>query len=614
MNERLTIHALAQSVWHDFFRARRALFIFEVLFKLLEAWVFLPAVAVVLAAVLAHADAIAVSNKDIVDFLLTPPGLVYAVIFGTVAAGLLLLEQAGIMLCVAHFGAHERPPLRQVISAAAPKVLRVVQIGALMAGAVALSLLPFILLAVVTYHFLLSQHDIYYYLQVRPPVFWLAAGIGVILLLAATLTVVWVLVRWAFALPIALYEDQAALAALRASSERVRGSAWRIAFLLTGWLLGTLLLGMILAAGFRLLAASVLELAGERPVVPILALLLAQGGLLATWSFVAVVGHALITRRLYLVRSEQLGFACSKTFSQSPEGYKPPQPWSWRLFFLTTPILLVAPLALWVDLTRYVAVHPMVQVTAHRGHSRAAPENTLSAIRKAIESGADYAEVDVQQTADGRVVLLHDRDLKRVAGDSRRLEDLKYDQVRAMDVGRWFDSAFAGERVPTLEEAIALARGNIRLNIELKFFGADRRLAAEVARILREENFESDCIVTSLNYDALLEVKQANPRLHTGLIVAHALGDVSTLDVEALSVRSDFLSDDLLRAAHRRGREVHVWSLSDARQMAKQIKRGVNNLITSDPDLAIQVRDEWANLNGAERLVVASRLLLGLDP
>src|SRR5262249_23735923 len=160
----------------------------------------------------------------------------------------------------------------------------------------------------------LSQHDIYYYLQVRPPVFWRAAGIGVVLLLAATLTVIWLLVRWAFALPIALFEDQTALAALRASSERVRGAAWRIGFLLIGWLVGTLLLGLILAAGFRLLAASLLEFAGERPVVLILVLLLAQGALLATWSFVAVVGHALVTRRLYLVRSEDLGFACSKTF------------------------------------------------------------------------------------------------------------------------------------------------------------------------------------------------------------------------------------------------------------------------------------------------------------
>jgi len=165
-----------------------------------------------------------------------------------------------------------------------------------------------------------------------------------------------------------------------------------------------------------------------------------------------------------------------------------------------------------------------------------------------------------------------------------------------------------------LKKSRSLSRGRIRLNIELKFFGPDRRLAREVARLLQEENFESDCIVTSPNYDGLLDVKRANPRLRTGLIVAHALGDVSKLDVEALSVRADFLSDDLLRAARRMGREVHVWSLSDARQIARQIKRGVDNIITSDPDLGVQVSNEWSETTGAERLVVASRLLLGLDP
>jgi glycerophosphoryl diester phosphodiesterase len=235
-------------------------------------------------------------------------------------------------------------------------------------------------------------------------------------------------------------------------------------------------------------------------------------------------------------------------------------------------------------------------------------------MRKAIESRADYAEMDVQLTADGVVVLLHDSDLKRVAGVSQRLADLSYDEVRQLDVGSWFGPAFAGERVPTLVEVINLCRGKIRLNIELKFFGPDRRLAQTVADIVREQDFESNCLVTSLNYDALREVKRHNSRLRTGLIVAHALGDVSRLEVDAVSVRADFLSNELLRAAHRHGREVHVWTVNDARQMAQLIKRGVDNIITSDPDLAIGVRDEWANLTETERLVLASRLLLGLDP
>jgi glycerophosphoryl diester phosphodiesterase len=104
------------------------------------------------------------------------------------------------------------------------------------------------------------------------------------------------------------------------------------------------------------------------------------------------------------------------------------------------------------------------------------------------------------------------------------------------------------------------------------------------------------------------------PRLRTGIIVAHALGDINRLEVDALSVRADFLSDALLRSAHGDGKEVHVWTVNDAREMFGLMKRGVDNIITSDPDLAIHVRNEWASLSGSERLVLASHLLLGLDP
>jgi glycerophosphoryl diester phosphodiesterase len=614
INKPITLFGLARSAWHDFWRARTALFIYDILFKLLEAWLFLPVVALVLSVILSRAGHIAVTNRDLVDFFLSPTGLLYAALFGTVAVALLLLEQAGIMILVALAGPGERPSIKQQLREAWRHTFRIAQLGALKVALLALTFLPFVLLALLTYGIFLSQYDINYYLQDRPPVFWLAAGIGVLLVLAGLGAGMVLYVRWAFALPIVLFEKQFARAALRASRERVRGAGWRVGFILLGWQLALLLLGGALLAGFRLLAASILAKAGERPIVLILLLLLVEGGQLATLVFVTVIGQGLLTRRLYLLRSEQLGLLPPGGLELASVEKKPNSASRWLLALLWLPFLVVAPLVLWTNLSRYLKERPLVQVTAHRGHSHAAPENTLSAVRKAIESGADYAEVDVQQTADGVIVLLHDRDLKRVAGDSRRLGDLSYDEVRKLDVGSWFDPAFAGEGVPTLAEVIDLARGRIKLNIELKFFGPDRRLARAVARLVREQHFESDCLVTSFEYDALQESKRENPQLRTGIIVGKALGDVSRLEVEALSVRADGLSDKMLRAAHRRGKEVHVWTVNDARRMARLIKRGVDNIITDDPDLAIRVRDEWASLTWTGRLLVASRLLLGLDP
>jgi glycerophosphoryl diester phosphodiesterase len=613
MNEPLTAPVLARSVWQDFWRARHSLYVFEIVFKLAEAWLLGPGVAVALAAVLSRSGHVAVSNLDVLDFLLTPLGLLYAALLSTATVSLLLFEQAGLMALAAWAGAPERPPFRQALRAAFQKSLRIVQLGAVQAGLLALALVPFVLLAVLTYVFVLSEHDVYFVWKERPPAFWLAAGIGGLLLLGGLTVSAALYVRWAFALPILLFENRPARAALRASGERVRGAGWRVGPLLLGWLAGVLLLGAGLEAGFRLFAAAVLDRGGERPLTLVL-LLLAKAGLAATVSFVLVVGLALLTRRLYLLRSEQLGLFPGDRYGPDPGRGESLSLWGRCLVWLSLLLFLLAPVTVWTSLSEYLRDHPPVRVTAHRGHARAAPENTLSAMRKAIESGADYVEMDVQLTADGKVVLLHDRDLVRVAGVARRLDELSYEEVRQLDVGSWFDPAFSGEHVPTLAEVIDLCRGKVRLNIEMKFFGPDRRLARRVAEIVREQNVEPDCLVTSLNYDALQEAKRHNPHLRTGLTVAHSLGDVSRLEVDALSVRADFLSDEVLRAARRHGREVHVWTVNDAREMTRLMKRGVDNIITSDPDLAVRTRDEWASLTGAERLVLASRLLLGLDP
>lgn len=603
MNEPLTLSVLVRSACRDFRRSWAGLVVFEVAFKLLVAWLLVPAVAAVLAGVLARAGHVAVSNHDILAFLLTPLGALYAAIFGTVAVALLLAEQAGVMLLAGPCGSAGRG-----FRAFPGKAWRILRLSFGKVLLLALTLVPFVVLGVLTYAAFLTGHDIYFYWKERPPVFWVAAGIGGVILSLAVAAGLVLYVRWAFALPILLFE-KGTRNPLRASRDRVRGVAWRVGFVLLGWQLAALLVGIAGAAVVRIVAAAVLAGAGERPTARILVLLGAQGALLAMLSFVTAVGQGLLTRRLYLHRSEQLGIA----LPSEPDPEESRSPWPRRVALVALAAVLLAPLALWVELTRRPEVR-RVGVTAHRGHARAAPENTLGAIRKAIESGADYAEIDVQLTADGIPVLLHDRDLMRVAGDPRRLTDLTFDEVRKLDVGSWFGPQFAGEKVPTLAEVIELSRGRMKLNIELKAFGPAPDLGPTVARLVREKDFDADSLVTSFNLDALAEVKRLNPRVRTGLIVAHAIGDVSRVDVDVLNVRADHLTDELIRDAHRRGREVHAWTVNDPRQMAELIKRGVDNILTSDPDVLIRVRDEWEGVGGPERLVLASRLLLGLEP
>jgi glycerophosphoryl diester phosphodiesterase len=252
-------------------------------------------------------------------------------------------------------------------------------------------------------------------------------------------------------------------------------------------------------------------------------------------------------------------------------------------------------------------------VTAHRGHGPPLPENSLSAFRKAIEVGADCAELDVQLTTDDAIIVLHDRDFARVAGDKRRPGVMTLAEVKALDLGHRAGPAYAGERVPTLKEVIDLARGRIRLNIELKVYGGDRRIAAATADLLHQEAFEDQCVVASLDYEALRIAKTTNPRLRTALIVTYAVGDLGRLDVDALEVHVPLTTDTLLRAAHRLDKEVIVWTVDDPRTATDLVERGVRDLITNKPEMLVRLRDERAELTDAQRLLLAYRALLGAE-
>ena len=120
-------------------------------------------------------------------------------------------------------------------------------------------------------------------------------------------------------------------------------------------------------------------------------------------------------------------------------------------------LIVVAGIPLWM-LSPPDAARARIQVLAHRGASAYAPENTLAAFRLAIEQRADWLELDVQQTKDGQLVVFHDLRMERTTNGSGALRDLTLEQVRQLDAGSWSAPGFAGERVPTFEEVVALAQ------------------------------------------------------------------------------------------------------------------------------------------------------------
>lgn len=231
-----------------------------------------------------------------------------------------------------------------------------------------------------------------------------------------------------------------------------------------------------------------------------------------------------------------------------------------------------------------------IAITAHRGASLLAPENTISALLLAIENQADYAEIDVQETKDGVVVLLHDHSLKRTTGKRQYIWNVTYDELKKLDCGKWFSKQFAGERIPTLREALELCQDKICLNIELKGASDTRALAEKVVALVEEYDFEDRCVITSADYEALCFVKQANKKLKTGQIISRVRDTIYEKDeIDFFSMKSAFVDKAVVEEAHSFGKEVHVWTVNSQKEMERMKRLGVDNIITDNPLLARKV-------------------------
>lgn len=249
------------------------------------------------------------------------------------------------------------------------------------------------------------------------------------------------------------------------------------------------------------------------------------------------------------------------------------------------------------------------QITAHRGSSRSAPENTLAALRAAEEELADYAEIDVQMTADGVVVLGHDASLRRVAGIDRSIGSMDWEELSRLDVGSWFSPAYGGERIPTLAEVLEYSLGRLRLNIEMKDAGAASTLPEQVVELIRAYGYEEQCVITSTNLGYLARVKELAPELKTGYVIAAAYGDYYSMDaVDFISIRHTFVNPALVEKLHGQGKEVHVWTVNNRTDMERLRVLGVDNLITDDPILA---REIIYQEEAAENLMEYLRAVLG---
>ncbi len=235
----------------------------------------------------------------------------------------------------------------------------------------------------------------------------------------------------------------------------------------------------------------------------------------------------------------------------------------------------------------YSAPQPGTVVVSHRAGAAFAPENTLAALEWSIREGAAMAEIDVQQTRDGVLIVLHDSNFRRVAGLDQTVWETDWATVRTLDAGSHFSPDFAGERIPSLDEMLAAAKDRIQLMIELKATGHETALVEQTIARIRAAGMERQCVVASMDPELLRESKELAPEIATVYITIMAFSDRYDLPyVDGYSVETGFLNAELVAQLHAEGKAVYAWTANSEEGMLKIIRMGADGLVTDNPPLA----------------------------
>ncbi len=253
-----------------------------------------------------------------------------------------------------------------------------------------------------------------------------------------------------------------------------------------------------------------------------------------------------------------------------------------------------------------------MEVTAHRGASVNYPENTMAAFIGAKKLNADWIELDVQQTKDGKIIVLHDTNLKRTTGVNKNTWETNYDEIKKLDAGSFFSPKFKDERIPLLEDVIVFAKSNnIELNIELKPTGKEKDFEKNVIDIITKYDFQDKCVITSQVYSVLENVKAYNKDIKTVYVMSFAYGDITKLKcADNFSIEASSINKTLVKKVHNEGKELYAWTVNTKENINKMIELNVDNIITDNITLAKDTIYESKTSNAIQEYIKSVNNLL----
>ncbi len=244
-------------------------------------------------------------------------------------------------------------------------------------------------------------------------------------------------------------------------------------------------------------------------------------------------------------------------------------------------------------------------ITGHRGAGGLAPENTLASIQLALDLGVDRIEIDVQQTNDNVIIVLHDRTLKRTTNGFGFIKSMNYADLLKYSAGIKFNKVYAEEKIPTLEQVIDLINGKVELLIETKYsYLYYPNIERHILNVIKNKNAFGWCKIISFNDRALFRIHKLNKEVRVGkLFVGKSVNlplsydttiNFKPLDryhfVDEIIVQHKYASKAFIDKVHQFGKELHVWTVNDSETIEKLIERGVDGIISDYPNLLLKYK------------------------
>ena len=258
---------------------------------------------------------------------------------------------------------------------------------------------------------------------------------------------------------------------------------------------------------------------------------------------------------------------------------------------LTTVIIVVAVLMNGFNMYGN-GVNKNIETIAHRGYVAKGVENSIEALEGAAEVGADYVEFDIILTKDNKFVVMHDYNLKRLAGLNKRVQDMNFDEV----VGLTIKQGDFTSKIPSLEEFVNKAKElNMKLVIELKPHGAEPSnyidiLIGEIKR-LKLENYK----FMSLNSKVMEELETKVPNLETGYVIPLQFGNFHHSNVDFFVIEDFSYRDRLVEQARKENKQVFVWTINNPALITKYLQSPADGIITDEPELVKDEKDILEN-------------------